>query len=397
GGHSMSIFLEVEGTSPTEVHGYLAIDSLVDGEAHGGLRLSDDVSPDLLRAAAHTMTLKYGFSRLPVGGAKAAIIVPADLPPEKRRLLLHAFGRALRPYLSTGAYVPGEDMGTTSDDVDELQRAAGVRPHSHGLIRTRSGQYTGTSVCSAALAMADIAGIAAEPLTVAIEGFGSVGSAAAAEFRRRGIRVIAVSTRSGAVHNEAGLDVPLMLDIRAKVGDDVVNDRSLGDPVKPEDIGALGAHIFSPCAIMHSVTAQRARTLAALIVSPGANVPYTREAERVMWERGILYLPDFVANCGGVLGSSALRAGVAHERVQDYIRRTLDTETRTLVLSAREQSRPVSEIAEEVAMERFEYGKAAYERASPSRALFRAAVGLHRRGLVPRPIASLAAERYFDL
>ncbi len=393
----MSIFLEIEATTPVAVHGYLAIDSLVDGEAHGGLRLSDDVSPDLLRAAAHTMTLKYGFVHLPVGGAKAAIEATSNLLPEERRMLLHAFGRALAPYLRTGTYVPGEDMGTSPEDVEEFMHAAGLRPLPRTLTHVRSGEYTGIGVCSAALALADAAEISASPLSVVVEGFGNVGAAAAAEFHRRGVRVIALSTRSGAICNESGLDVPRMIERHAKVGDEVMNDRKFGDPIRPEDLSGLGSDIFAPCANMYSITGQRARSLSARIITPGANVPYTPEGEEVMQQRGLIYLPDFVANCGGVLGSSVSRAGIAHKRVQDYVRYTLDAETRALFLSAREQSRPLSQLAEEVAMERFEHQRAAYEHSSLSRQLFRAAVRLHRRGLVPRPIIARAAEHYFDL
>jgi len=91
--------------------GYLAIDSLVGGAAHGGLRIALDVSPELLQNAARTMTLKYGFAPLPVGGAKAAIHADPGLPPAERGALLETFGRAIQPFLRTGTYVPGEDMG----------------------------------------------------------------------------------------------------------------------------------------------------------------------------------------------------------------------------------------------------------------------------------------------
>ena len=190
----MSLLVEIDASTPEHVRGYLAIDSLVDGQAHGGLRFSDDVSPELLAAAAHTMTLKYGFVQLPVGGAKAAILSSPDLLPEKRRALLYSFGRALQPYLTDGTYVPGEDMGTTAADVEEFVRGAGLRPLPRSLMYIRSGLFTGIGVCTSALALAEVAGVNATPPTVAIEGFGNVGSAAAEEFHRRDAKVIAVST-----------------------------------------------------------------------------------------------------------------------------------------------------------------------------------------------------------
>ncbi len=391
----MSMLIEIDSTTPVPVHGYLAIDSLVDGEAHGGLRISDDVSAGLLAAAARTMTLKYGFARLPVGGAKAGIKAPSGLPPEDRRALLHAFGRALRPYLATKTYVPGEDMGTSGADINEFMQAAGLRPVPRSLTHAQSGYYTGIGLCTCALALAEGPGNKTSPVTVSIEGFGNVGSAAAMEFLQREARVVAVSTSEGAVYNPSGLDVALMVERRRQVGNHIVNESGLGEQIKPEDLGTLGEDVFAPCAIMHSIDSDRAQTLTARVVCPGANVPYTQEAEEVMRQRGITYAPDFVANCGGVLGASIARAGIADQRVQQLVRRRVDTETRMLLIAAREQSLSVAQVAEQVALQRFEHGKATYERHSPRQQLFRTLVGLHRRGLIPRALVARAAGRYF--
>ena len=392
----MSILIEINSTTPVPVHGYLAIDSLVDGEAHGGLRISGDVSAGLLAAAARTKTLKYGFVRLPVGGAKAGITAPSGLSADDRRALLHAFGRALRPYLATKMYVPGEDMGTSRADIDDFMQAAGLPPIPRSLPHGQSGYYTGIGLCACAFALAHNAGNRTSPLTVSIEGFGNVGSAAAMEFLRREARVVAVSTSEGAVYNPSGLDIALMVEHRRQVGNHVVNESGLGERIQPEDLGALGENVFAPCATMHSIDAERARALTARIVCPGANVPYTPEAEQVMRQRGIIYVPDFVANCGGVLGASIARAGIADRRVQEIVRGRIDTETRMLLIAAREHALPLQQVAEQVALQRFEYEKAIYERHSPSQQLFRTVVGLHRRGLIPRALVARAAGRYFS-
>lgn len=391
----MSILIEIDSTTPVPVHGYLAIDSLVDGEAHGGLRISDDVSAGLLTTAARTMTLKYGFVHLPVGGAKAGIKAPSGLPPEDRRALLYAFGRALRPYLATKTYVPGEDMGTSGADINEFMQAAGLRPVPRSLTHAQSGHYTGIGLCTCALALVEAAGNKTSPVTVSIEGFGNVGSAAAMEFLRREARVVAVSTSEGAVYNPLGLDVALMIERRRQAGNHFVNESGLGEKIHPEDLGTLGEDVFAPCAIMHSIGRGRAQTLTSRIVCPGANVPYTPEAEHVMTQRGIIYVPDFVANCGGVLGASISRAGIADRRVQEFVRGRVDTETRMLLMASRERALSLTQMAEQIALQRFEREKASYERHSFSQQLFRTLVGLHRRGLIPRALVAQAAGRYF--
>ncbi len=109
--HEHLIEVHIEGAVP--VTGYLALDSFVGGAAHGGLRIANDVTADRLRQAARTMTLKYGWAGLPVGGAKAGLLVSPDATELDRALMLRAFGEAISPYLRNGVYVPGEDMGSS--------------------------------------------------------------------------------------------------------------------------------------------------------------------------------------------------------------------------------------------------------------------------------------------
>ena len=392
----MSSLVEIKTDAPCPMTGYLAIDSLVGGAAHGGLRIALDVSPELLRSAAHTMTLKYGFARLPVGGAKAAIHADPELPAAQREALLDAFGRAIQPFLRTGTYVPGEDMGSSPDDIRRVLRAAGVKPLTQNLMYATSGLYTGVGVCSSALAAAHAIGLATLGVRVAIEGFGSVGSAAAASFYERGASVVAVSTSRGAVYNEKGLDIPRMLQSRRQLGNTVVLDRSLGESIEPDSLASLDVDILCPCAIMHSITSRNAQSVQARILCPGANVPISDEAEVTLEQRGILCIPDFVANCGGVLGSSMSRAGLSSPRAMRVVSRRIETETAHVIDTARRHKRTLRSVASEIASERFEQMKSQYETRSLSQASFRAAVGVYRRGLIPGVLVSPVAGWYFD-
>jgi glutamate dehydrogenase (NAD(P)+) len=392
----LSSLVEIRTDTPCPMTGYLAIDSLVGGAAHGGLRIALDVSPELLRSAARTMTLKYGFARLPVGGAKAAIHADPEQAPAQRVALLEAFGRAIQPFLRTGMYVPGEDMGSSPDDIRRVLRAAGVKPLAQNLMYATSGFYTGVGVCASALAAAHAVGLATPGVRVAIEGFGSVGSAVAASLHDRGASVVAVSTSRGAVYNEKGLDIPRMLQSRRELGSTVVLDRTLGESIEPESLLSLDVDILCPCAIMHSITSLNAQWVQARILCPGANVPVSDEAESTLEQQDILCIPDFVANCGGVLGSSMSRAGLSPSRVARIVSRRIETETASLIDTARLRERTLRSVASEIASARFEQMKSQYEDKNLSRACFRAAVGVYRRGFVPGVLASPIAGWYFD-
>ena len=392
----MSMLIEVRAEDTVQVTGWLVIDSLVSGEAHGGLRIADDVTEDRLRQAGHTMTLKYGWAGLPVGGAKAGLLMPPGTSELDRSLMLRAFGRVITPYLRTGMYVPGEDMGSSVEDIHAVLATAGLKARPSSLMFATSGDYTGVGVCAAALAAAASLDLPTKGLRVSIEGFGNVGASAALRFHNAGAIVVAVSTAAGAVYNENGLDVPELLSLRRRYGDDAVRRSKLGETIPSQSLPSVPVDIFCPCAIMHSITGDNVESVKARVICPGANVPATAEAEAALEKRHVLFLPDFVANCGGVLGSSMYRAGLGRDEISDRVERQLDEQTSLLILDAREQHRTLRDVATEIALKRFEEMKANYERKTPAQALSRLAVRIYRRGIVPRRLLAPLGRRYYD-
>ncbi len=392
----MSILFEVHVEDAVNTTGYLVIDSLVAGGAHGGLRIAHDVTAERLRGAARTMTLKYGWAGLPVGGAKAGLLMPPDTSEIDRALMLRAFGRAIEPYLRTGRYVPGEDMGSSMRDIKMVLAAAGVKPKPRSLMFTASGMYTGVGVCAAGLAVADSLEMPIRGMSVSIEGFGNVGASAARCFHEAEAKVIAISTQKGGLYNENGLDIPELSALRRRLGDEVVLRREFGD-LAPPSLLAVPADVYCPCAEMHTITAQNMSSLQARVVCPGANVPATEEAEDALTARGVLLVPDFVANCGGVLGSSMSRAGLGREEITSIIHRRLYDQTAMLVLNAREQKRTLREVATESAAERFAQAKQRYEQKSPSQSFMRIAVRVYRSGIIPPPLLAPLGRRYYGV
>ena len=166
--------------SSQELRGYVIVDSSINGHACGGLRLAADVSGDHMASLARGMTLKYGFSGMSQGGAKAGIVGDPDMPLERKRALLKRFGELIAPLLKTGYYISGPDMSVSHDDIDVLLAAAGLKvPRGRRKKGKKSGLFTALAVMVAIEAAAAEKKLDLSKARIAIEGFGSVGSALA--------------------------------------------------------------------------------------------------------------------------------------------------------------------------------------------------------------------------
>ncbi|HEX9976690.1 MAG TPA: Glu/Leu/Phe/Val dehydrogenase dimerization domain-containing protein, partial [Dehalococcoidales bacterium] len=254
----MSTLISVNISGEPDLKGYLAIDSVVSGSSHGGLRMAPDLSPDSIVQAARAMTLKYGFVGLPVGGAKAGIVADPEMPLESKRELLKSFGQAIAPFLQTRSYIPAADLGTSAEDIRFMLSSIGLKEKSRGFSFELSGVYTGITVFTAAVAAAQHIKLDLKQASVAIEGFGSVGASVARMFWERGIRVVAISTSRGAIYNEGGLDVGELIRIRDRVGSQVVNEFGKGEKIDKSRLAELDVAIFSPCAQSYSITSDNA-------------------------------------------------------------------------------------------------------------------------------------------
>jgi len=378
------------------LRGYLAIDSTVNGSSHGGVRMAPDLSPDSITQAARVMTLKYGFVGLPVGGAKAGIVADPEMPLESKRELLKSFGQALEPFLKTRSYIPGGDLGITDDDINFMLASIGLKVRHRGLTFALSGFYTGITVFAAAIEAARLIGLDLDRASVAIEGFGSVGASTARMFWERGIRVVAISTSQGAIYDEAGLDIDELIRLRDQVGSQVVNLFDKAEKIDKSRLVALDVDIFSPCAQPYSITPDNASRVTAKIISPGANVPTTSDAEPILFQRRILVIPDFVANCGGVLGISMKQAGLKEDYIRHFLTEKIGEQAAEVIEAAEREKVTPRVYAQRIAEERFLKAKASVEGRNIAARAFHFALELYRRGIIPYQVVTPVASRYFE-
>jgi len=370
--------------------GWVVIDTTVRGQSSGGLRMHPALTEPELRDLARTMTLKYGFLGMPKGGAKAGI----RFDPEKDRAealrLLGLFGKAIRPIIESRRFLPGPDVGTGAREITHLFRECGAPFREEELWSYEdSGGHTAAGVVEAYRRVAARLSIPPEESTVVIEGSGAVGNAVFRKLTAMGVRVAALSNRFGWIFNPNGIDGPAWTSFLASCGPEEITRFPGAEEVTREEALRFPAAAFLPCALSHTIGEKEAAWLVAKVVVPGANNPWTPQARLRLESRGILLLPDFVVNSGGVLGGALQHGGLSREeaerKVADLVGRAVD------VLLEKAESLSLSPIvlAEEASTRRFRA-----MRNAPSSRILLALLAMKRRGLIPSTLGPFLARRF---
>ncbi|MCJ7646137.1 hypothetical protein MUO65_04455 [bacterium] len=376
--------------------GHIVIDSTVDGHSCGGLRMLPDVSISELQGLARVMTLKFSFLGMSEGGAKAGIIADPSMAGEEKLALLRTFAESASPLLKTRAYVPASDMGTNNEDIRYMLESIGLKTPPSKVQRTEEGGfYVGFSVFAGALASAKHIDLDLSQSTLAVEGFGKVGSSVAKVFWQKGTKVVAISTLKGAIYNPDGLDVDRLILLKDEVGDDVVNVYGKAKIIENSELLILDIDILSPCARHHSINLENVEKIKAKIISPGANIPVTREAAEVLWRKGKLYLPDFITNCGGILGGNMEVAGLSEKFIENFIIQELGRKISEIIEVSQKKNLSPVEIAEMEIEKKFSRIKAKGREKTPRSRLFDFALKVYKKNLVPKCLAKVYAPRYF--
>jgi len=286
------------------------------GPFKGGIRFSPIVSMDEVMALSMWMTWKTAVVGIPYGGAKGGVIVDTKkLSKGELERLSRGYVRAVHKFIGPNIDVPAPDMYTTPEIMawmaNEYSRIAGEntpasftgKPVEVGgsLGRADSTSVGGVYVLDEALKK-----IKKEKrhITVVIQGMGNVGANAAKILYNEDYNIVAVSDSRGGVASEAGskgLDIPKVLAYKEKTGS--VAEFPNTKPITNEDLLILDVDVLIPAALENQITAKNAKDIKAKIVLELANGPTTPEADKILDEKGILLIPDILANAGGVLVS----------------------------------------------------------------------------------------------
>ena len=290
--------------------GFRAQHNLSRGPGKGGVRFHPDVSIDEVMALAAWMTVKNAALNLPYGGAKGGVRVdPKSLTRPELERLTRRYTSEIGLIIGPDKDIPAPDVNTNDQimawmmdtySMNTGATATGVvtgKPIALGGSLGRK-EATGRGVYIAARETARAMNLDISGARVVVQGFGNVGGIAARLFKAAGAKVIGLQDASGAVVNEAGIDVDTALDFVANGG--MLCEFHGVTPISEAEFWNLKSDIFVPAALENQLTEERAKTISTKLVVEGANGPTTPAADDVLHDRGILVVPDVIANAGGV-------------------------------------------------------------------------------------------------
>lgn len=336
-----------------ELRGILVIDNTARGPGIGGIRMAPDVTTQEVFRLARAMTLKTAIADLPHGGAKGGII--GNPSTSNKYDIIRAYAKFLRPNTD---YIPAPDMGLDESCmaviVDEIGRAASLPRELGGIPADEIGS-TGYGVAEAAEVAAEYTDLNLSQAVAIIEGFGAVGKGTFRFLRDKGVKIVAVSDIEGAIYNVKGLSYDGLVQVDPETGKlTKLWNRQYedGQALNVAELFKLDADILIPGARPDAITMENVEGIKAKIVLEGANIPVTNEAEKYLHDKGILVIPDFIANAGGVIAGSVEAKGGTEDESFQVIKAKIWKNVKAVLELARKEKTYPREAAERLAKER---------------------------------------------
>jgi glutamate dehydrogenase/leucine dehydrogenase len=352
--------------SKLKYRGILIIDNLALGVGKGGIRITPDLTVEELWRLARAMTFKNALVDLPFGGAKAGIILdPQKISLIKKKKIIESFAQALKPFCPK-YYIAGPDINSGEKEMKWFTKTIGDWQAATGkpanlCIRFFGDKYercgiphefgsTGFGVAEATKVAVNFLGQDIKKLTVAIAGFGNVGSFTFKFLQEVGVKIVAVSGVEGTVFNQKGLDYNRLIKLKNS-GKSILN-YSPAKKISREGIYELSVDILIPAAISNIIGEKNYQRVKAKIIIEGANTPIKEEYEEKLHQGGILIVPDIVANSGGVISSFAEYQGYYPKQVFEIIKEKITKITKLVLKESKDKKLSPRIIAKEIAKKR---------------------------------------------
>ncbi|HEY4650861.1 MAG TPA: Glu/Leu/Phe/Val dehydrogenase [Pontibacter sp.] len=291
--------------------GYRVVHSTILGPSKGGIRYAPDVFLDEVKALAAWMTWKCAVVDIPYGGAKGGIICdPYAMSAGEIERLTRAYTQSLIDIFGPDQDIPAPDMGTGPREMawlmDEYSKTKGSTVHAvvTGKPLVLGGslgrvEATGRGVMVSALAAMEKLGMDPKKSTAAVQGFGNVGSWAAKLMAERGVRILGLSDVSGAYWNDNGIDIEDAINYRNAHSGRLEGYKG-AEQIDPEDLLTSKVDVIVPAAVEDVITDKNVDKIQARLIVEGANGPTSYKADKIINEKGIMVVPDILANSGGV-------------------------------------------------------------------------------------------------
>lgn len=291
--------------------GYRVIHDNVLGPSKGGIRYAPDVNLDEVKALASWMTWKCAVVNVPFGGAKGGVRCdPGKLSISELERLTRRYTANLLEIFGPDRDIPAPDMNTNEQvmawimdtySMNSQRTETAVVTGKPIILGGSQGrkEATGRGVVTVTLAALAKIGLMPNKSTVVVQGFGNVGSVSAGLMYEQGAKIIAVSDVSGGYYNADGLDIPKMIEYM-KANNNSLSGYADADKISNEELLELECDVLIPAAKEDQISRHNADRIKAKIISEGANGPVTANADSILDEKGIMVIPDILANAGGV-------------------------------------------------------------------------------------------------
>jgi glutamate dehydrogenase (NAD(P)+) len=362
--------LIVEYTDPVEgFKGWLVIDALSHELCAGGFRVQEGLTLDCVADLARNMTLKMRIAGIRADGAKCGIDYDPHSPGKRGAIC--RFMRSIRPHILE-RYSVGPDLNTKMEELGDIAHELGIPSVKVAIAKAQGldlpsfldrfgvlgdsvdhvtlGKIrSGFGLAAACLGVLEFLEIPTQEATVAIQGFGGLGTGAAYTLHKSGVKIVGLADEEKSVisNNEGRLDIKAL--IRDSTDGLIPKTQGNGHYGDRSHIYDVKCDVLIPAAIENAIVVDNARTTSVKAIVPGANLAVTEEAERLLHERDIIAIPDFVAGCGGSLSMDGLFGPSYRPSAQDVLDH-VERRMRTIVTEILARSRKDSITPREAAL-----------------------------------------------
>lgn len=328
----------------------LVVDNVAKGPSIGGVRMATNVSTEECIRLARAMTLKNAAAGLPHGGGKVVLFGDPKMEKSQKEILIRGLAKALR---TDAEYIFAPDMGTDEECMawiqDEIGRVVAL-PREIGGIPLDEIGATGWGLSHATEVALEFCDFELEGARIVVQGFGAVGKNTSRYLTDKGAVLVATTDSTGAIHNPDGLDVNELIELKQQGKS--VTDYSNGTSIDRDAIIDIECDIWIPAArpdVIHEDNVQRLNTK---LVIEGANIPITHGAEKALADKGILCVPDFIANAGGVICAAMEYHGSSEAAAFDAIKEKLRRNTRLVLEDSAQRNILPRQASMELALQR---------------------------------------------
>lgn len=364
----------VEAYDPKiKMRGFLSIDNTALGPGKGGIRMTPDITMEEIFRLSRAMTLKNALSGLPFGGAKAGIVWTGGDDNLKKQYI-QSFAKIIKPFIPR-EYIAGPDVNTGEKEMAWFVGATGdwrsatgkpanlcvekkkSRATKCGIPHELGG--TGYGVAYAAKTALDVLGKGIKGATVAIHGFGNVGTFTYHFLTEMGARVVLIADRSGAIFSENGFDSKMMNDI-IKAKAEVCGYPGQARKIKLADFWKVPVDILIPASVTDVINESNYGQIQAKVIVEAANIPMREEIEQKFFQKAVLIVPDIVANSGGVISSFVEHKGYSPDRMFGIIEQKIKKITAAILQEALKKNQNPRQVAlsmaKKMVLEKSRYG-----------------------------------------